>query len=562
MSSEFLRQLQSVPAGEDREWLVLQLGLSALSPELRDAVRACAIPHWFDPEFLAALLGRPVEEARTLLEDLTSLSFVEPFIGRGHSLHASTRVLLLSRMWQDDQYRFRDLSGRAADYCAAQDQSQFPWRIEWVYHLLVASPDEGGQQLKSVARAWRQLGAYDRVESLLRAAREQADAGRLTAFETALTKLWEANVHWDYSHFPLARDAYEEAWRLFRELGQQVYESRSLAGAAAADLAIDEYEAARERFADALRVSQKIEDKRGEGQCLHGLGDTYRAVGDFEMARRHYHEARQIFHEVGNIESDEAYALWGLGEVHEALGEFEAAEEKYEEARRLFETAGASFGEILMVHKRGVLYCALGAYDKARKCCDEAIARLHQIGSRQAEALCLEGLGKVQHEIGEFAAAEQCYGTARAIYEAVRDRRGIASSLRGLGDARRRLHYPEVAREHYERARKICSDIRDALGEADSVLCLADLDQDTGRWSAAKSGYLHALEQYRAAGTKPRIAMALRSLGKLWAHLGHADAARSHLAEALGLFMAMRLPQAGDAKDELAGVASEVEGGD
>ena len=263
------------------------------------------------------------------------------------------------------------------------------------------------------------------------------------------------------------------------------------------------------------------------------------------MARTHYQAARRILHDIGNLESDEAYAIWGLGEVHEALGEFEAAADGYEEARRLFEATGASFGETLMLHKRGVLYCTLGEYGNARKCCDEAIARLRQVGSRQAEALSLEGLGKVQHEIGDFRAAEQCYERASAIYEAIKDRRGLASSLRGLGEARRSLHNPEAAREYYERARKICSDIRDAWGEADSLLCLADLDQDTGRWLAAKSGYLHALEQYRAARTKPRIRPDGYPGGcKLALDPGDTDAARGHLTEALNLFAAMRLPQA------------------
>ena len=76
------------------------------------------------------------------------------------------------------------------------------------------------------------------------------------------------------------------------------------------------------------------------------------------MARTHYQAARRILHDIGNLESDEAYAIWGLEEVHEALGEFEAAADGYEEARRLSEATGASFGETLMLLTSGVCFTA------------------------------------------------------------------------------------------------------------------------------------------------------------------------------------------------------------
>jgi tetratricopeptide (TPR) repeat protein len=558
MMSEFLRQLQSVAPGEDREWLVLQLSLEALSPALRDAIRAGAIPHWFDHEFLGVLLGRPVEEARGVFEDLSALSFVEQIIGRGQSLHASTRALLLKRLWQDDQGRFRDLSGRAAAYCATQDQSQLVWPVELVYHLLVASPEKGIESLESVAQDWRRVCAYDAVESLLRAAREHADAGRLTGFGAAVTRLWEAHLHRDYSRFLEARDTYEGAGRLFHELGRDLYEARALLGAGAADLSLDEYEAARDRFGNALNVFRRTGDKRNEGRCLHGLGDTHRAVGEFEIAQRYYEEARQEFHKNENFEN-EAYVLWAIGEVNEALGEFETAVDRYEEAKRLFDKVGSPYGKAVISHKRGVVHCVLGAYQEARQRCDEALAAFQQIGARDGEAHCLEALGKIHNRLGEVSAAEQCYERARVIYQAIGDRRGLASSLRGLGEALQRQKKQDISREYCEQARQICHDIHDSQGEADCVLCAADLDSDAGCWPPAEAGYLRALKQYRAARAKPQIAVALLGLGKVRAHLGCTDAARGHLTEALNLLAAMRLPQAEEAKAELSTLTYEAD---
>ena len=100
---------------------------------------------------------------------------------------------------------------------------------------------------------------------------EHADAGRLTVFGAGVTRLWEAHLHQDYSRFLEARDAYEEAGRLFHELGRDLYEARALLGAGGADLSLDEYEAAGDRFENALKVFRQTGDKLSEGRC-HGLG--------------------------------------------------------------------------------------------------------------------------------------------------------------------------------------------------------------------------------------------------------------------------------------------------
>jgi tetratricopeptide (TPR) repeat protein len=553
MSDSFLQRLQSADPGEDREWLVLQYSLRALSPALREAAQASAVPHWFDLTFLAALIGQTTPDTRPLFDGLTALSFVEPFPDHSYNVHHRTRALLLKRLWRDDQDRFRALSARAAQHCAEQDLALPAWRVEWIYHLLVAAPDEGLQRLEDAGREWRLICAYDRVEALVRAAEEHANAERLSEFGVALTKYWGATVHRDYSRYPAARDGFEEARALFRDLRQDLREANALYGAAEVYHFLDEYATARERYEDARHVYHRIENKTGEARATLGLADINLVFCELETARHGCEEARRIFHDIGDREN-EGVAIRSLGEVHQALGEYETAASEAEEGYQLSKAAGSRYGEARSLQDRGAVHRALGEYDKARRCYDEALGIYRRAAARQGEAYCLEGLGILRRDLGDYPGARQCYQEACVIFLAIRDRRGRASSLRGLGDAYRGLGDPRTARQHYEEARQICREIRDAQGEADCILGLADLDGDAAHWWDAQAGYRHALDQYRSVGTRPRIALALRGLGRVLKFLGDTERARSHLAEAKYLFAAMGSPRAAEVDAELAAI--------
>jgi hypothetical protein len=149
MSNDFtdlLAKLQVTTDEQEHTDLLMEFTLGQLSPRLRAAVQAMAIPHWFDPGFLGALLDDdPLTEAE--FAELTRLSFVEAFPGRGYDVHERSRTQLLAKLWQDAPEHYRRLSWQAAEYAARQDPADTAWRVESVYHRLVAAPEEGVEAL-------------------------------------------------------------------------------------------------------------------------------------------------------------------------------------------------------------------------------------------------------------------------------------------------------------------------------------------------------------------------------------------------------------------------------
>jgi hypothetical protein len=177
---DFLAEVQSARP-EERAWLALEYALGSFDKPVREAVWAAAIPHWFDANFLGALMNESEATVLPLLKNLVSLPFVEVFPGRGYNIHSASRELLLKRLWKNNRMRYREISRRAADFCLRQDQADTGWRAETIYHLLIARPEEGTIRLEEACEDCRVRThrAVNEIDAMMRAYSEHAEAERL-----------------------------------------------------------------------------------------------------------------------------------------------------------------------------------------------------------------------------------------------------------------------------------------------------------------------------------------------------------------------------------------------
>ena len=179
MSEDIFQKLEAAGSEAEREWLLLEMVLQTLEPAVQDAVWAAAVPHWFDAPYLAALLEQSTVDP-AVFAALTDISFVELFPGRGYNVHERTRGLLLDKLWQDDRSRYQELSRRAAAYCAGQDQAETAWRVETIYHRLLAGESGAADEFSNQGVEWYNAFAYDKVETLIKPVLTAVQAGRLS----------------------------------------------------------------------------------------------------------------------------------------------------------------------------------------------------------------------------------------------------------------------------------------------------------------------------------------------------------------------------------------------
>ena len=120
---------------------------------IRRALLAAAVPHWFDPPFLGSLLAVDEPEAERLHVKLCALMAVEPFSARGEravNVHESARLALREHLRKSDPEQWQTLAERARAHVAAS--SSIHARIEALHHLFAIDQEAAGAECETLDR--------------------------------------------------------------------------------------------------------------------------------------------------------------------------------------------------------------------------------------------------------------------------------------------------------------------------------------------------------------------------------------------------------------------------
>ncbi len=105
-----------------------------------------------------------------------------------------------------------------------------------------------------------------------------------------------------------------------------------------------ETDAALESYNEALKLFRQVGAKLGEANVLQAIGDVQQFRDDRDAALESYNEALKLFRQVGD-KLGEANVLQAIGDVQQFRKETDAALESYNEALKLFRQVGAKLGE-------------------------------------------------------------------------------------------------------------------------------------------------------------------------------------------------------------------------
>jgi tetratricopeptide (TPR) repeat protein len=104
---------------------------------------------------------------------------------------------------------------------------------------------------------------------------------------------------------------------------------------------LDEYERARERYAEALLIYEAIGARLGQADAIRGLGDVHLGLSEFEQARARYQSAISIYTEIGT-RYEKALVLSSLGTVCLGEHDYTSALALYRDAELSFHALGVS----------------------------------------------------------------------------------------------------------------------------------------------------------------------------------------------------------------------------
>ncbi|MGC1199306.1 MAG: CHAT domain-containing tetratricopeptide repeat protein, partial [Geitlerinemataceae cyanobacterium] len=181
----------------------------------------------------------------------------------------------------------------------------------------------------------------------------------------------------------------------------------------------DRFPEARDKFQKALVIYRELGNRLEEGLTLLGLGKVYNSFGQYPQAIENYEQALFIIREVGN-RSGEGTTLNNLGGVYFNLGQYPKALEFYEQALFIVRKVGNRSGEGATLAGLGTVYYSLGQYLQAIENYEQALAIKREVGDLSGEGATLNGLGALYFRLGQYAEAERYYFDAMVVYESLR----------------------------------------------------------------------------------------------------------------------------------------------
>ena len=509
-----LDQLQACATQEERDWLALRFSIFQLPEPLRAAVETASVPRVFDRAFLNTLLEQPLDEGQ--FAELTGLSYIEPYPCEGRfNVHERSRKLLQEKLWQENEALYREISRRAFVYCKKQDQNNLTWRIETVYHQLVAEPEASEVTLNDSCMQWFQPScfAFNKVESLLRAVREHLDMQRLS--EKAVQYYWlhQARVDRAFSRF-------QEAQRALQQISLAVMpEDHYLAISRLKSIGhthryLSELTEAQQCYEEALLLHRKRGNQKGEAECFTRLGEVYLRRSNFSAAKQNIEEALTLYRNTGKSVG-EAECLKYIGHVHLHLGEYLSAKQCYNEALSLYREASGGIGEADCLRSLGDVHRSLLTYDEAQLLCEQALILYRKKEARLGEANSLKSLGQVYLRRSEFKEARLLYEESLQIYRKIGLRMGEADCLRLFGDLSVQTGEWTAAWQYYDQALALSENIQRPEGVAECWEGFAKLHQVQHQLPQAEEYWQKAADMYRQLTMPLRTEHCLEQLRRM-----------------------------------------------
>ena len=344
-----------------------------------------------------------------------------------------------------------------------------------------------------------------------------------------------AEMYFHESKFAQAKNLFEKALLISKEIGDRRGEATSYGNLGVVYLIIGEYEKAREYLEKSIAIQVEIGNRSGAASCYTNLGDMYQSVGEYKKAREYLEKSLAIQTEIGN-RSGEASAYTNLGAVYSSIGEYKKAREYMEKSLAIQTEIGDRRGEAKSYTNLGLVYRSVGEPKKAREYLEKSLAIETEIGDRRGEAKSYTNLGMMYQSVSERKKAREYLEKSLAILTEIGDRPGELSSYTNLGLIYQSVGEYERAREYLEKSLAIATEIGDRSGEASSYTNLGLFYSSVGEYDKAADYWQKSLAIARDIGNRRIVANCLLDLGGKFLDLGKYSKANEYNKEAHTIF--------------------------
>jgi len=529
--SERLERITPEMDEEEALGLILDEVIECAEPDVAEAIRLCAIPHWFNEEILAWLRGEgrePSGQTREILAELTKLAFVGPYRDRGCACHENVRNMLLRRWRKEKAERFQELSGVAAAYYAdklqvreSSEEQRAEWEREEMYHLLVADEGRGIDLFVSLLNRASQFYQLSTFDLLLGLAHEQA------ADLSASNRPW---LRFSEGKLALLSDDWEEALKIWEALeGKWEQVSEDLEKTLVAHLAFlykdkGKWDKAVECLQRSLKILEKAGDERGMAITFNNLGFLYKDKDQWEEADGCFQRSLEILEKTGD-EREMADTFNNLGLLCKDKEEWEKADGYFRRGLEILEKAGDERGMVTVLNNLGFLYKDRKEWGKAHEYLQRSLEILERMGDERGMADTFNNLGFLYTDKGEWEKADGYFQCSLEILKKVGDERGMVDIFNNLGSLYRYEEEWEKADGYFQCSLEILEKMGDERGVAGIYNSLGLLYQARKEWEKADRYFQRSLKILEEVGDEMNAATTIYNTASLYEDMERYDEA-------------------------------------
>jgi CHAT domain-containing protein/Tfp pilus assembly protein PilF len=339
-------------------------------------------------------------------------------------------------------------------------------------------------------------------------------------------------IHFIFSDFAKARDAYTQALALRQQRGDPGAEAGALADLAYILIFLDQKDQAKANAERALSISRSTGDKFREAQALFTLGVLSYFSGDLPLALDQENYALVLARETRKPDL-EARILLTIGMVRNDLDDLEDALSYYQQSLSIWKSLQNRWGQTRTLTSMGLAQTLLGDRQSALESLKATLPALREMGDRLSEGAALNNIAYVYQTLGELSLALDYYAQALKVFDEIKFAIGQVVSTGYCADVYVLMSEFEKALPYYERALAGSRAIQNYLMVADALNNLGSLYFSKGEREKSRKFFEDALAEYRRASHWRGLSWALNNLGYYFEKSGDTERAKANYIEAL-----------------------------
>ncbi len=304
-----------------------------------------------------------------------------------------------------------------------------------------------------------------------------------------------------------------------------------------------DYDEALQKFQNALRIAQKLEELTVLARANNGLGVIH-LRDNAAIAIRHFQQAFDLYERAGNIPGKATtYNL--IANAYFDTGQWRDAEPHYRQALNIFSQIGDVYNGVIVENNLGEIALSQGNLDEAQSFYRQALRSMEEIGgSLYIRGILNMNLGHVFIRQGEIATARKYLSAGQHHFVQVQARDFLPELYRHFAEAALyNEEFPE-AHDQIKQALDLACELNIRGEQGNCLRVMAEIAMRQGQTNAAAQHLRQSLVALQETGDEYNTARTQFVRALLYAQTGDFPAAQQDLAQCIPVFE--RLGAAGD----------------